>query len=525
MMGSFLDIVQSRSPELLARLLEHLQLAGIATLIAIGIGIPMGVWALQSPVIRNGLLGVTSVLQTIPSLALLTFLLPFFGIGATPAIVALVLYALLPIVRNTYTGLSGTPSAMIEMADALGLTRFQRLWLIESRFAASFILAGIRTATTVSIGIATLSAFVGAGGLGTFINRGLALNNMDLVLLGAIPAGLLALYVDWVLGVLENGFKPRKARSPLILQGSAALLVGTIAIGGLWMSAQSHPSTNLSANREGRIVVGSKNFTEQLILGELIAQSLEKSTNLQVVRKLNMAGTAICHQALVNGDIDLYPEYNGTALITVLKEPAPSDAEQAWKLTKDSYQSQFNLTWMPPLGFANTYALAVRSEDAEKRGWRRISDLRASAKSLRAGFTSEFLERDDGYPGLARQYGFRFGSEIDMDPSLMYQAIRNGRVDVVSAFSTDGRIATANLTLLEDDERFFPPYDAAIVVRTATLDTHPQVALVLSQLSGKLTKEVMQQLNLAVDRDGQLPKEVAKRFLANMESGESHDQE
>lgn len=513
-MGAFWQVLTERSPELLARLLEHLNLATSATLIAVAAGVPMGILALRWSPARSVLLGGTSLIQTIPSLALLTLLLPILGIGATPAIVALVLYALLPIVRNTYTGLSETPPAMLEMADALGMTRFQRLWMIESRFAATFILAGVRTAATVSIGIATLSAFVGAGGLGTFINRGLALNNMTLVLLGAIPAGLLALYVDWLLGIFENGLKPRKRNGPLIAHGTVAVAAGALAFVGLWFEAKEHRTNPLASGNAGRIVVGSKNFTEQLILGELIAQTLETSTNLTVDRKLNLAGTAVCHQALLSGDIDIYPEYSGTALISVLKIPAPRQSEAAWTALKEPYAKRFKLKWLPPLGFANTYALAVRRADAEKRGWTRISDLRKDARSIRGGFTSEFLERGDGYPGLAKQYGFKMGSTLDMDPSLMYQAVRDGKVDVISAFSTDGRIAAYDLQLLEDDRQFFPPYDAALVVREETLAEHPEVEGVLTKLSGALSEEVMQQLNLQVDRDGKLPKDVAREFLA-----------
>lgn len=512
-MTSYWHLVQTRSPELLSRLLEHLQLAGIAILIAVAIGIPMGALSLRSTVARNAFLSTASILQTIPSLALLTFLLPFLGIGTAPAIFALVLYSLLPIVRNTYTGLSGTPPAMLEMADALGLTRFQRLWMIESRFAASFVLAGIRTATTVSIGIATLSAFVGAGGLGTFINRGLALNNMDLVLLGAVPAGLLALYADWLLGVFENGLKPQITRRPLIVHGVAAAVIGTAAFGGLWVSARYHQKIASGDQFGGRIVVGSKNFTEQFILGEIIAQALESSTDLKVERKFNLAGTAVCQQALVTGDIDLYPEYTGTALVSVLRIPAPTESERAWKAAKDGYARQFHLTWLEPLGFANTYALAVRKSDAKKHGWLRLSDLKGAANRMRAGFTSEFLERSDGYPGLAKRYGFKFGTALDMDPGLMYQAVRDRKVDVISAFSTDGRIAAYDLQLLEDDRHFFPPYDAAIVVREQSLAKYPEAEEVLSRLSGMISEETMQQLNLAVDRDGKLPKEVAHEFL------------
>lgn len=197
----------------------------------------------------------------------------------------------------------------------------------------------------------------------------------------------------------------------------------------------------------------------------------------------------------------------------MLRIPAPTESERAWRAAKDGYARQFHLTWLEPLGFANTYALAVRKSDAKKHGWLRLSDLKGAANRMRAGFTSEFLERSDGYPGLAKRYGFKFGTAHDMDPGLMYQAVRDRKVDVISAFSTDGRIAAYDLQLLEDDKHFFPPYDAAIVVREQSLAKYPEAEEVLSRLSGMISEETMQQLSLAVDRDGKLPKEVAREFL------------
>lgn len=252
---------------------------------------------------------------------------------------------------------------------------------------------------------------------------------------------------------------------------------------------------------------------EQLILGQMIAILLERKTDLQVVRNLNLAGTAVCQEALMNGGIDLYVEYTGTALASVLKKEAPPNPDDAFELTRAEYQTRFNLVWLPKLGFANTYALAVRSEQAQRKGWETVSDLQQDAGGLSAGFTAEFLEREDGYPGLRERYGFQFGTALDMDPGLMYGAVEGGSVDVVSAFSTDGRIAAYDLKVLVDDRRFFPPYDAAIVVRGELLEGHPEVRQALESLSGKLDEPTMQRLNLAVDRDKEAPKAVAERFL------------
>ena len=506
----FLDLLQSRSDELATRLTEHIRLALTATSIAIIIGVLLGYIALKSKWLRDSVLGVTSILQTIPSLALLTFLLPILGIGTTPAIVALTLYALLPITRNTHSGLSQVPPAMAEMANALGLSPRQRFFWIDLRFALPFLVAGIRTAAVVSVGIATLSAFIGAGGLGVFINRGLAINNTDLVLLGAIPSGILALYIDFCLGTLEGFFKPMPNRRILSIQ--SIVLVGAAL--STWFAFHTmSKQTTADSSRSGHITVGSKNFTEQLILGQMMAILIERQTQLKVDRKLNLAGTAVCQQALRDGSIDLYAEYTGTALLSILKKPAPSDPDKAWEIVGQDYERSFNLTWLPKLGFANTYAFAVRSEDATQYGWNTISDLRNRAPRLKAGFTAEFLERDDGYPGLSKKYGFKFGSPMDIDPGLMYEALHHGKVDVVSAFSTDGRIAAYKLKLLTDDRHFFPPYDAAIIIRDETLKKHPEVREILEKLSGKLDEATMQKLNLAVDRDKKQPADVAKDFL------------
>lgn len=506
------DLLLSRPEELSRRLVEHLYLTATATAIAVVLGVGLGTLALRWKPVRGSVLGVASVVQTIPSLALLTFLLPFFGIGTTPAIIALTLYALLPIVRNTYSGLSEAPPAMLEMADALGLSRGQRLLWIEARFALPFVIAGIRTAAVVSVGIATLSAFIGAGGLGVFINRGLALNNTDLVLFGAVPAGLLALFTDAVLATFEGFSRPLAKVGRLRAQSLALAGVATFIFFGL--RSLAGPVAPATASPGGTVTIGSKNFTEQLILGQMLALLLEDKTDLQVARKLNLAGTSVCHEALRQGSIDLYVEYTGTALTSILGQDAPPDPAVAWETAKREYAAQFGLEWMPRLGFANTYALAARASEADANGWTKISDLQKDAGSIEAGFTPEFLERDDGYPGLVKRYGLKFGKAVDMDPGLMYDAVKGGEVDVVSAFSTDGRIAAYDLRLLQDDRRFFPPYDAAVVVRGAFLAEHPEAREVIASLSGRLDEATMQHLNLAVDRDKRAPIDVAREFLA-----------
>jgi len=515
--------VADRLPELWLRTGEHLMLTGISTAIAILIGIPLGILLFRNAWLRGPALGTVGILQTIPSLAMLVFLLALLEkIGVLPAIIALTLYALLPIVRNTLTGLEGVSPEVMEAASGLGMTEQQQLRIIRLPLATPTIVAGIRTAAVVSVGIATLSAFIGAGGLGQFINRGLALANTRLILLGAIPAAILALIVDFSIGSFGWGLRPERKRDK---KGSAKALARPLALmmplflitlGLLSYTTRSGIDEGRAVPFEaegGRIRIGSKNFTEQLILGEIMSQLIEVKTDLRVERRFNLGGTMICHGALVNGEIDLYAEYTGTGLTAILKEPVISDPEEALRYVSHAYHKRFGAKWLRPLGFNNTYAITVREADAQRHEWMRISDLEKVAPRLRAGFTAEFAERPDGYPGLRKIYDLRFGQVRDMDPALMYEAISNGEVDVICAFATDGRIAAYNLKPLDDDRQFFPPYYAVPVIREKFLQIHPKLASVLALLGGLLDNSTMQQLNFQVDGEKQSPAEVAKAFL------------
>ena len=216
---------------------------------------------------------------------------------------------------------------------------------------------------------------------------------------------------------------------------------------------------------QNTVTVGSKNFTEQLIISELMAQIIEADTGLKVKRMFNLGGTMICHEGLVSGELDLYAEYTGTALTAILKQPAVTDPEKAYNIVSGEYSNRFGCAWLKPFGFNNTYAITARSDVADKNGWKNISDLRESSGNVTAGFTAEFMEREDGYPGLRMEYSLEFSETRDMEPSLMYQAVAQQNVDIICGFATDGRIAAYDLVMLEDDRGFFPPYYAAPVVR------------------------------------------------------------
>jgi len=259
--------------------------------------------------------------------------------------------------------------------------------------------------------------------------------------------------------------------------------------------------------------IAAKNFTEQFILGELLAQLVEGKTDLAVERNFYLGGTMICHGALVSGEIDVYPEYTGTALTTILKREVLATPDETYSAVAKAYREQFKCEWLSPLGFNNTYAITARETDAQAKNWQTVSDLKREAPSLEAGFTAEFVERPDGYPGLKRKYGFEFGSVRELDAGLMYKALAAGEVDVICAFATDGRIAAYNLVPLEDDKRFFPPYFAAPVVRSAVLQAHPELRNALNGLADKLDDSQMQKLNYEVDEKKRSPADVAREFL------------
>jgi osmoprotectant transport system substrate-binding protein len=266
--------------------------------------------------------------------------------------------------------------------------------------------------------------------------------------------------------------------------------------------------------REERIVVGSKNFTEQVVLGELLARHLENRTGLAVERRFYLAGSYICHQSLRAGRIDLYPEYTGTALTAILKENPRGGPRAVFERVRQAYAERFDAEVLEPLGFENTFAIVVRGEDARRLNLKTLSEAAAHTPGWRAGFGYEFMERPDGYAGLASTYGLRFAAPPRiMDLGLLYRALKEKQVDLVAGNSTDGLIAALDLVVLEDDRRYFPPYEAVPIVRRETLARHPAVRAALAELAGKISADEMRRLNYAVDADHRDPADVVREFL------------
>jgi osmoprotectant transport system permease protein len=503
--------IQNRS-EVFGLAFEHLLLVVIATGAATAVGIPVGILLTRRPGLSKPVLAAANILQTIPSLALFGFLIPIlgrYGIGRTPAIIALFLYSLLPIIRNTFTGISGVDPAVREAARGMGMTDWQMLVEVELPLALGVIIAGVRVATVISIGTATIAAAIGAGGLGMYIFRGLRMLDRTLILAGAIPAAIMALGADFTLGWVERRLAPGSGRAGNKALGWAAAATAAALVAALLFSGG--PARDKAA---GRIIIGSKDFTEQRILAELLAQAIEGGTGIEVERQFELSGD-LCHREIVAGQLDAYVEYTGTAFTAILKHPPVTDPRQVYDQVKRDYESQFNLEWLDPLGFNNTFAILVRGDDALRLGLKTISDAAQHAPKWSAGFGQDFMSREDGYPGFARAYNLKFREPPrEMDLSLTYQALANHQVDMIAGNSTDGLIDKLNLFQLEDDRRYFPPYEAAPVFRKQTLDRYPEIRDAIRGLAGKLTDSEMRRLNYAVDGEKRDVKEVVREFLS-----------
>lgn len=500
---------RAHASELAALVGQHVLLVGAATLAATLIGVPLGILAYRRPRLGRFISAGASIVQTIPSLALFGFLLPLpliGGLGTRTALAALIFYGVLPVFRGTASGLLGIDPPLIDAAKAMGLTDGQRLRLVELPLALPSIVSGIRVSTVIGVGTATIAAAIGAGGLGEYIFRGLSMVDTSMILAGAVPAAALALAADGLLALVERAIRRRQLqhiapRRPVIV---AAIVLAAAAATALVV-------TNVTG--QPAIVIGSKNFTEQVVLGELVAQVVERTTSLSVDRRLNLGGTAVCDAALRAGDLDVYVEYSGTALTALFKEKVVHDRAQALEIVRRRYAA-VGVTAGRPLGFNNTFAILVRGDAARRLALRTIGDAAAHAPQWRAAFGYEFLEREDGYRGLAAAYGLRFRDPpAAMDLSLTYRALASGDVDLIAGDATAGLIAALDLTMLEDDRRYFPPYDAVPVARTATLLRHPELQAALDRLGGSIDEPAMQRLNRAVDVDKRDVRAVVKGFV------------
>ncbi len=504
------EFLSTHRSEFGALVTQHLFLVAISTIVAVGLGVPLGILAARRPRLGAPVVWLVNAAQTIPSLAMFGFLLPLpliGGLGARLAITVLIVYALLPIVRTTVAGIKSVDPALVEAGMALGMTPRQLLRQVQLPLALPSIVAGVRVAAVIGVGTATIAAAVGAGGLGEYIFRGLSMVDPTVILAGAIPAGLLALALVGGLTLAERAVRGALAgrrKSPAWVTIGA---LGALAVGIAWAF--------IGGTRSQTIVrVGSKNFTEQIILGELLAQTIEARTPLRVDRRLNLGGTFIADRALRSGDIDVYVEYTGTAHTAIFKQPADTDRERVLLDVRTRYAAA-GITVLEPLGFENTFAILVRGEDARRLNLRTIDDAAPHTPNWQGGFGYEFLQREDGYPGLARKYNLRFRAPPRaMDLSLIYRALGEKQVDLIAGDATSGLIEAYDLFMLEDNRRYFPPYDAVPVARTATLAAHPALAEAIRSLAGRISVAEMRRMNHAVDAQRRDPAQIVREFLS-----------
>ena len=506
-------------------LTAHLQLTLASMGLGLVVSLVLGIWLTRNRRFEPAALAVASVLQTIPSLALLALMVPLLAglgaltsswwgielrsIGFLPAVLALALYSVLPILRNTVTGIAGVEPALIEAARGVGMTDREQLLQVELPLALPVIVAGVRTATVWVVGTATLATPVGATSLGNFIFSGLQTRNFKAVLVGSVAAAILAILLDALVRLLERGLLERSRR---------AVAAALAALGLLAAYATGASVLDAVAAKSRPVLIGAKTFTEQYILSEILAGQITRETGLPT-RAVQSLGSTVAFDALRAGEIDVYVDYSGTIWATIMKrESLPRDRSQVLAAVESYLSSEHGIVLVGALGFENSYALAMRAGHARSLGIQRISDLARYAPRLEIGGDYEFFARPE-WAALEASYGLDFRQRRSMDSALMYQAAAAGEVDVISAFSTDGRIAALDLVLVADDKGVIPPYDAIILVSPSLTARHSEVLDALQGLSGRIDASRMQRMNYAVDEEGRSPAAVAVEFLRRAPGG------
>ena len=513
---NFFEYVVSNSSQIIKLFLEHIKLTTVSVGMSILIGVPLGILICYIKKLNKPVLGIANIIQAIPSMALLGFAIPLLGIGTLPAIAIVVLYSLLPIIKNTYTGINSIPPQTLEAAKGIGLTKTQVLFKVQIPLALPIIMAGVRISAVTAVGLMTMAAFIGAGGLGYLVFSGIRTVNNNQILAGAIPACLLALGVDFLAGLVEKLVTPISLqeiapdKNKILRRRYKATLGGVsiVLVVVLLFSAITKPK-----DAQRMITVGSKDYSEQLILGHIAVDLIEDKTDIQVKRKLNLGGTQVSFGALKNKDIDMYIEYSGTAYGDTLGYPPISDVEKVYTTVKEDLKELYDIEVLEQMNFNNTYTLAVTKETASRYNLKTISDLSQYADELVSGTTFEFLNREDGIVGLTKKYNFKFKDSIGLDGAPRYIALINKEVDVIDAFSTDGLLEKFELVVLEDDQNFFPPYYAMPIIREETVKEYPEIVEILDGLGKHLDNETMMALNYQVDELQLEPELVAQQFL------------
>lgn len=498
-------------PGLGDKLAAHVVLSASAIGLAMLIALPLAVWASRSPVIARLSLSLASLVQTIPALALLALFFPLllslrsvFGeglptLGFLPALMALTLYALLPILRNAVTAQANLDPGVLEAADGVGMTRWQKLALVEAPLSAPFIMAGIRTASVWTIGAATLATTIGQPSLGDPIFAGLQTQNWALVVAGCLVSAGLALVADWLLWWVERGIDERKR-----WKWAAALMAVVAGVTAALVSQSG-------GSEERRIVIASKQFSEQYILAQLIGSRLEAAG--YAVEYRDGLGSAVVHSAVASSSIDISVDYTGTIWTNYLKRTDNPGREAMYRTIRDWEMRENGVRVLGRLGFENAYAFAMRQDRAAALGVTSLADLAAKAPRLTIGGDPEFFERPE-WIAVRDAYGLGFGRSRNFAPTFMYNALQSGEADVISAYTSDGRIAADKLVVLKDPEGALPSYDAMLML-SPRIAGDKDVIAALQPLIGAISVEAMREANLAVDREDaqkQTPKQAAEEL-------------
>ncbi|MBX7458502.1 ABC transporter permease/substrate-binding protein [Qipengyuania sp. 1NDH17] len=494
------------------QLAAHVLLSAAAIALGIAVALPLAVWASRSDKVARASLAFASLVQTIPSLALLALFFPIllslrsvFGeglptLGFLPALLALSLYALLPILRNAVTAQANLDPGVMEAAEGVGMSFRQRLLLVEAPLAAPYIMAGIRTAAVWTIGAATLATTIGQKSLGDPIFAGLQTQNWVLVLAGCIASAGLALVADTLLGLIERGFRERRRGS--WLGGLAAVALGV----GAALFAQFGAGED-----EDRIVIGAKGFSEQYILARLIGQRLEAAGF--AVEYRDGLGSAVAHSAAASGEVDVYVDYTGTIWANQMKREDKLPRGEMYDAIEEWETENTGLVLLGRLGFENAYGLATTQERANMTGLQSIEDVARVAPQLTIGGDPEFFERPE-WIAVRDAYGLRFGEKRNFSPTFMYNALRSGEAQVIGAYTSDGRIEADNLTILADPKGAFPNYDAVILL-SPEAGRNSAVVEALQPLVGAIDVAAMREANYSVDREeDKLSFDEAARRLA-----------
>ena len=558
MLQAMVSYFSQQSGAFFFALAQHVGISALSVFLAVCIGVPAGVLCARNRCVRALVIGVFATLRVIPGLAVLFLCVVLLKVtGLVPAVLALTILALPPLLINTTLAFSTLPAAVIEAGVAMGMSPARLFWRVKAPLALPLIFTGLRTAVVEVVASATLAAYIGAGGLGTIIFTGFQLMDNSLLVIGGVSVACLSLVCGALLGRLQrravwfqnpdirsghmknihrkreqrdkgpgtllrrheqdggagSGSLSRGKRAALIVLGVVVLLSCVVATG---CGAQNkNNNANATVTPSAPIRVGSKNFTENLILGNLYADALEDN-GLRVTRKLNLADSVV-HTSLSSNQIDLYPEYTGTGLLSILKLPLQTDPQAVYDTVKADYLKKWNIVWLDYAPANDSQGLAITKAAADTYHIATISDLQKHATELRFATQGEFDLRADGLPALTKAYGpFKWKSEKTYDTSLLATVMLNGQADVAPLYTTAGDLANPRLVALRDDRQVWPPYNIAPVVRGAVLKAHPEVAAILNAVDQTLTTEKLTALNAKVDVEKQETDKVASDYYASI---------